>query len=312
MGPFAPWTRLEIGRTTRTRVALEIAPGKARLVAAEKSRGRLVLVGYGEREVVPPPGKPGGSGHEGLAEPLDDLFRSLGVARHRVGLVFSHIYVFLRQLALPRLSRREIDRTVSLQAEAALPVSPVDLLWDYELRRAPETGRLKVLLVGVQRDPVRRLLACLEGLKVCPAFLDAEPLALYRSCIAPDGSRDAVLLNLSGTGVSLHVYRNGWPVRYRAIPYPESGINGLASVLAQVRESLAFWEAEARVPVSIVHVTGELASDEQVSMMLREGLGVEVATPDPVKNFVMPAAIDARVGAAYSVPLGVLLRRRWC
>jgi len=315
LGLSAVRTRFEIGRTAGTRTALEMAPGKVRLVLAEKGRGRPTLVGYGEREVAVRPGEPGASGHEGLAEVLDDLFRSLGAPRHNVGLVFSHVYVFLRQLALPRLSRREIDRTVGLQAEAAFPVSTADLLWDYELARASDTGRLEVLLVGIQRALVQPVLACLEGLKVRPAFLDAEPLALFRACIGSTPGDNAVLLNIGANGVSLHVYGRGWPVRYRAISYGEGGVRGLASGLEQVRNSLAFWELAARVSVSLVHITGELASEGQVRAMVGESLGVEVAVCDPLRHFVLPAGAETKaqagVAGAYSVPLGVLLRRRW-
>ncbi len=300
-----------VSRPPRLRVGLEIAPGKARLVMAEKTRDRLSLVAYGARSF--------GSLEEdasGFAEAVRDLFQSTGAPRQQMGLAFSHVFLFLRRAVLPKLPKKEAARAIRFQAEALFPVELGDLVWDASVAAeiSNQTGKkVEVLLVAQHRRMVQRVLSCLEQFGLRFSFLDVEPFALYRSCLEflPEEARaQNVLLNIGESSVSLHVYKKHLPYRHRVI-----SLEGWSGALEEVRNSLEFWEIESRASLPKVYVTGELSADGAVLATLEDYLQKKIVPADPLQGFRVPPDISGGIldnlRASYGVPLGIVLRRQW-
>ena len=175
----------------QTSVGLDIGSNSLKIVQLNRRWGKAALSQWGKktvsskvvsRGVVEDPTR--------LSELLQGLFQSKGLEKPRVVAAVSSQQVFIRHLILPPMPAREIRAAIGYQVQGGLlPIPPEEAVLDFMVagfdRRLSARRSIEVLLVAVRRLVVERLQTSLSGAGAVLQALELEPLALYRTILAP-------------------------------------------------------------------------------------------------------------------------------
>ncbi|OGR74949.1 MAG: hypothetical protein A2X32_10550 [Elusimicrobia bacterium GWC2_64_44] len=107
--------------------------------------------------------------------------------------------VIVRYVKLPKLTRKELDLTIAVEAEPFIPFDIKDVNLTYSiLNDAPEEGEPKIdtVLVAAKREAVQDKIDIISGAGLDPLIIDVDSFALETlyDRLAPKGENNSVLL----------------------------------------------------------------------------------------------------------------------
>lgn len=107
--------------------------------------------------------------------------------------------VIVRYVKLPKLTRKELDLTIGVEAEPFIPFDIKDVNLTYSiLNDAPEEGEPKIdtVLVAAKKEAVQDKIDIISGAGLDPLIIDVDSFALETlyDRIAPPGETNSVLL----------------------------------------------------------------------------------------------------------------------
>ena len=123
--------------------------------------------------------------------------------------------VIVRYVKLPKLSKKELDLTISVEAEPFIPFDIKDVNLTYSiLNDSSEDGDPKIdtVLVAAKRDAVQDKIDILTGAGLDPLIIDVDSFALETlyERIAPKGDNNSVLmLNIGQKVTNLSIVSQG-------------------------------------------------------------------------------------------------------
>jgi type IV pilus assembly protein PilM len=123
--------------------------------------------------------------------------------------------VIVRYVKLPKLSKKELDLTIGVEAEPFIPFDIKDVNLTYSiLNDALEEGEPKIetVLVAAKRDAVQDKIDILTGAGLDPLIIDVDSFALETlyGQIAPKGENNSVLmLNMGQKVTNLSIVSGG-------------------------------------------------------------------------------------------------------
>ncbi len=123
--------------------------------------------------------------------------------------------VIVRYVKLPKLSKKELDLTISVEAEPFIPFDIKDVNLTYSiLNDTSEDGDPKIdtVLVAAKRDAVQDKLDIITGAGLDPLIIDVDSFALETlyERIAPKGENSSVLmLNIGQKVTNLSIISQG-------------------------------------------------------------------------------------------------------
>ena len=205
-------------------VGVDIGTESIRAVEVEGGRSaRSVVTRFHEIEV------PEGSVKNGevieintVAAVLKQLWSVGGFKSKNVVLGVGNSKVLVRDLTVPRLSRKEIRTALPFQVQEMLPVPVADALLDFYPNAETldeNSATVSGLLVAAVKDSVVANVRAVQGAGLNPVEVDIIPFALNRLLTRSNRAEGTVaLIDVGAATTNVIVTRNGVPQFVRIIP----------------------------------------------------------------------------------------------
>ena len=150
----------------------------------------------------------------------------------------------VKKVQLPKVSRKELDDAIQLEAEHHIPFAIDEVFLDYQVVGETATT-MDLVLVAAKRSKVTEYVAVAEGAGVTPVVVDLDGFALenqHEFNHADQPATDAVaLIDIGASVMKTNVIRGGTSIFARDIPF---GGNNYTLAIAQ-RLNVPFEKAEA-------------------------------------------------------------------
>ena len=123
--------------------------------------------------------------------------------------------VIVRYVKLPKLTRKELDLTIGVEAEPFIPFDIKDVnLTYYILNDISEDGEPKIdtVLVAAKRDAVQDKIDIISGAGLDPLIIDVDSFALetlYERLSVPGENNSVLLLNIGQKVTNLSIVTQG-------------------------------------------------------------------------------------------------------
>ncbi|PKM96619.1 MAG: hypothetical protein CVU79_12545 [Elusimicrobia bacterium HGW-Elusimicrobia-3] len=123
--------------------------------------------------------------------------------------------VIVRYVKLPKLTRRELDLTIGVEAEPFIPFDIKDVNLTYSiLNEAAEEGEPKIdtVLVAAKKDAVQDKIDIISGAGLDPLIIDVDSFALetlYERLSVPGENNSVLLLNIGQKVTNLSIVTQG-------------------------------------------------------------------------------------------------------
>ncbi|MDF2439119.1 MAG: type pilus assembly protein PilM [Abditibacteriota bacterium] len=195
-----------------------------------------------------------------LQTALRDLFKQAGIKSKRVTIsVAGTGALVVRVIEVPRMSDKELDDNMRVDADRYIPFPPSEVIMDYkalrELPSDPDSPNMDVLLAAAQREIIDLHIKVLEEAKFEARAIEVEPLAVSRALTQTvtkqaqalhtqslhnghsnghagsdevDYSRVSAIINIGAAGTEISVLRGDVLVFTRTIP---NGGNALTQAI---------------------------------------------------------------------------------
>lgn len=238
-----------------------------------------------------------------LQTALRDLFKQAGIKSKRVTIsVAGTGALVVRVIEVPRMSDKELDDNMRVDADRYIPFPPSEVIMDYkalrELPSDPDSPNMDVLLAAAQREIIDLHIKVLEEAKFEARAIEVEPLAVSRALTQTvtkqaqalqaqalqngqgnanvgidevDYSRVSAIINIGAAGTEISVLRGDVLVFTRTVP---NGGNALTQALVDYL-GLPWHDAE------------------RVKREWGDALPPHVASADAVQSTLGGAATDA-------------------
>lgn len=242
-----------------------------------------------------------------------------------VNLALPESEVYTRIVDIPKLSETELNSAIQFEAEQYVPISldEVELFHQILPGSDLDSKNMKVLLIAVAKDKLKKVTDLLDGAGLIPHNLETELFSLKRVLVEPN--RFQLLLLLSHKTADMMVVFKGEPVLMHSLPggglaltrslVAEMGLSemqaeqykhvyGLRSDLLEGKVAAVLTplmnELVSQIEKTYVYLAGQgfKKTPEQIILagggallpgltgFLVEKLNTEVVVADPFKNFV--------------------------
>ncbi|MEY2847806.1 MAG: hypothetical protein RI885_471 [Actinomycetota bacterium] len=157
-----------------------------------------------------------------VATILKQLWSVAGFTTRNVVLGVGNAKVLVRDLTVPKVSRREIKAALPFQVQDMLPVPVADALLDFYpyAEKAAENGtEVTGLLIAAVKDAVMANVTAVQLAGLNPVEVDLIPFALNRVSVRGGGASGTVaLVDVGANTTNVAITRDGVPQFVRIIP----------------------------------------------------------------------------------------------
>lgn len=140
-----------------------------------------------------------GEGLTALAPAVRELVRAWGLENPPAGLAVSPRLGLVRPATLPAATKANLARVVGYEIDRFLPLSPEQLVFDYQVVKETET-ELHLLLLALPRTLVEDWLTLCGGAGLSPITVEPGPLAGANALAVMHGRPPASFLLLAADG----------------------------------------------------------------------------------------------------------------
>ena len=253
---------------------------------------------------------------EAVAGTLRGLWRDAGFKSRRVRVAVATEQAFVRVVDLPAVPDSELEAALRFQAEDHIPIPVEDAVIGFDLlERVPGPDGdeiVRVLLVAVAKETIDALVGAVQAADLTVAGVDLLPLAVARGLGLDSGEGGTEGLVSVGSAVTAMMIHDGG--RPRMVRIVAAGDDALTEVIAAVRNSLGYYQAQTdSPPLERVVLTGSGALTLDLPALLSGPLGVPVELARPrdyldISSSGLPddtlAQVDPILPAAVGIALG--------
>jgi type IV pilus assembly protein PilM len=122
---------------------------------------------------------------EGLAAEIDALFKEAGIGRRFVVTAVSNRLAITRNIHMPKMSLRELEKAIPWEAERYIPFPLDEVAMDHYVLDNPndvEDGKeIEVIVAAARLDIVTQTVEGLRKAGLEPTVIDVKPFALLRA-----------------------------------------------------------------------------------------------------------------------------------
>jgi type IV pilus assembly protein PilM len=199
---------------------LDIGTSAIRVVQMKGGKTKT-LARYGSLDIDPKISKSDSNADsQKLAEAIKQLISQAKISTNNVAVGLPSQRVFMTVVDIERLSEKELDSTIRLQADSLIP-TPLDeskIDWAQLGESPKDPNKVEVLLGSVPNTFVERRLDMLESMGLNVVAFEPDSLALTRSLITADTMAPNLLLDMGNETTDLVMTLNGSPRLIRSIP----------------------------------------------------------------------------------------------
>lgn len=170
---------------------------------------------------------------------LSELKKDLKLNHIKISLPEEKAYLFTAKI--PLVSEKEIRSAVESKMEENVPVSPLELTFDYKLFERNEKDLVNVVVSALPISLVDSYVEIVKKAGLIPLSLEIESQAIVRS-VLPRGSKDTVLvINFSQDKVGLYV-ASSTVVRFTSTIVTKGEFANNSSYLMQeIKKLFVYW-----------------------------------------------------------------------
>jgi type IV pilus assembly protein PilM len=133
-------------------------------------------------------------------------------------------HVFVRQLTLPAMKKKELDQAVRFQAEGQIPIPASEVVLDYAIISENKTTKqIDVLVVATRKSVVQQLIHIFSQAKLTPKAFELESLALARVLLKSNKKKvmsgSDVIASVGAENTHISMFEGDIPRFTRSIPF---------------------------------------------------------------------------------------------
>jgi type IV pilus assembly protein PilM len=149
-----------------------------------------------------------------LVEALQQLVTTCKLKHRQVALAISGHAVIIKKIALPQMTREELDSSVNWEAEQFIPFNINDVYMDIQIvgPSAAQQGQMDVLLVAAKKDFVNEYTSVIMEAGLEPVVCDVDAFALetlYEATYEPPKDSSVALVHVGATKTHVNIVRHG-------------------------------------------------------------------------------------------------------
>lgn len=232
-----------MGILTNTTDFFGLDIGTSAIRAVQMKGGKTkALARYGSIDIDPKIAKSDSNADlQKLGQAVKQVLAQSKITSKNVAVGIPSQRVFMTVVDIDRLSEKELDESIRLQADSLIP-TPLDeskIDWALLGDSPKDTNKVEVLLGSVPNAFVERRLDLLESLGLNVIAFEPDSIAISRSLLTPDTAAPHLLLDMGNEATDLVMTLNGAPRLIRSIPI------GLGSVIKAAMQNLGIDEKQA-------------------------------------------------------------------
>jgi len=205
----------KIGKKTKETIGLDIGNFAIKVTALMPRSDKPLLTAYNVKNIPLYDSKPAKVGKL-IKEALDEI----DLSPNEVNLSISGSNVIVRFIDLPKMSKEQLENAMIFEAERYIPFSVNEVILDFLILDAPESGQMNVLLAAAKRDFVQSRIELLQKLGININILDISAFAgfnAFRSCNSLVEETGTAFLDLGHSQTNLLVTGGDIPRFMRVI-----------------------------------------------------------------------------------------------
>lgn len=250
---------------------------------------------------------------EYIVEAIKRVFMENNVKPGNVITAISSEDAMVRYFQMPKIPKQEWEAAVNFEAKRYIPFRLEDVVSDFQVVPS-RTGQnnMDVVFIAAKKTAIEQFISLLNKAGVKPIIVEPAPFSLIRALNAAEQINHRVntaIIDISLTGVSIDVLRNGVPYIIRDIPLngeisEEQSIEPIfEKLLTEIKLSFDFYEKQFPneiIDKILIYSTVPL---ENWHELLGKELQVPIEVGDPlrgirVKKSVIPAKLAICFGLA--------------
>jgi len=210
-------------KASATTVGLDLGSYSIKMVEMDLSGGEPTLVNYGITELQPEAIKGGQIvERQAVLEAVEMLFETCQIVNRQVCVALSGTDVIIKTIQTDRMSREELEKNISWEAEQHVPFPLNEICLDFQLLDPEgEDPQMNVLLVAAKQELVNEKLSLFEETGCDVMVMDVDTFALMNALEAnydpPSQGCDCVV-HFGNESTQLGLVKNGLPVLTRHLP----------------------------------------------------------------------------------------------
>lgn len=176
-----------------------------------------------------------------LGEAIKQVVAESKISTKNVAVGLPSQRVFMTVVDIDRLSEKELDKSIRLQADSLIP-TPLDeskIDWSLLGDSPKDNKKVEILLGSVPNSFVERRLDLIESLGLNVIAFEPDSIAIARSLLAADTAAPHLLLDMGNEATDLIITLNGAPRLIRSIPI------GMTSIIKAAMQNLGIDENQA-------------------------------------------------------------------
>jgi type IV pilus assembly protein PilM len=204
-------------------VGLDLGSYSVKMVEMDLSGKDPVLVNYGITELQPNAIQNGQVvERQAVIEAIQMLFETCQVANRQISVSLSGTDVIIKTIQTDRMSREELEKNISWEAEQHVPFPLDEICLDFQLLNPEgDDPQMNVLLVAVKQELVDEKLSLFEESGCDVLVIDVDTFALMNALElnyeAPGSGCDCVV-HFGNETTQLGLVKNGLPILTRHLP----------------------------------------------------------------------------------------------
>jgi len=147
-----------------------------------------------------------------IASEIEKFFKKMGIKTKYVATSVSGNSVIVRYVKFPRLSKKELDLAINVEAEPFIPFDMNDIYLSYYIlnHNIIEEGqpKMEVVLVAAKKDIVNEKIDILEKAGLSPVIVDMDSFSienLYSMLQAKEENKTVLFLNIGNKVSNLSI-----------------------------------------------------------------------------------------------------------
>lgn len=196
-------------------VGIDIGNYAVKIVCFTEEKKVLKLKDWGYIPLAIKPDVPAEEKKAIISQEIKAYIKKRGIQAKYAAASISGNAVIVRYVKLPKLTRKELDLTISVEAEPFIPfdIKDVNLTYDI-LNDSEEEGepRIDTVLVAAKREAVQDKIDIVSGAGLEPLIIDVDSFALetlYEKNAAQGENASVLMLNIGQKVTNLSIVTQG-------------------------------------------------------------------------------------------------------
>ena len=228
-------------------VGIDIGASSVKLCQLKASKQGFALVNFG---LVPLPSEAVVDGalmnSPRIVEAIQELIAAHKIKNRHVAMSVSGHSVIIKKIALPQMTREELEESIQWEAEQFIPFDIQDVNIDVQIvnPKSAQQGQMDVVLVAAKKDLVNEYTSVIAESGLQPVVCDVDAFAIqnmFEANYDVPATETVALVNVGASKTNINIVAGGFPSFTRDLTV---GGNAFTEEI-QKQMNLTFEEAEA-------------------------------------------------------------------